>query len=153
MIPILMQDKTTVGFLKEAMSCVVTEERNGVFEMSPIYPVTGALFDKLQIDRFVKAKTNETADLQLFRIYEVTKPMNGVVTVRHKDLGIDMKAQVMKTVYDTIADRYNKIELGSAKASFVDTIRQTTDDLPGWCSPSTWRRFSARRITNTGRTV
>jgi hypothetical protein len=28
-----MQDETTVGFLKEAMSCVVTEERNGVFEL------------------------------------------------------------------------------------------------------------------------
>ena len=81
MIPILMQDETTVGFLKEAMSCVVTEERNGVFELSLTYPVTGALFDKLQIDRFVKAKPNDTADLQLFRIYEVTKPMNGVVTV------------------------------------------------------------------------
>ena len=81
MIPILMQDETTVGFLKKAMSCVVTEERNGVFELTLTYPVTGALFDKLQIDRFVKAKPNDTADLQLFRIYEVTKPMNGVVTV------------------------------------------------------------------------
>ncbi|MBQ7540832.1 MAG: hypothetical protein IJT44_00900 [Clostridia bacterium] len=81
MIPILMQDDTTVGFLKEAMSCVVTEERNGVFELSLTYPVTGTLFDKLQIDRFVKAKPNDTADLQLFRIYEVTKPMNGIVTV------------------------------------------------------------------------
>ena len=81
MIPILMQDETTVGFLKEAMSCVVTEERNGVFELTLTYPVTGALFDKLQIDRFVKAKPNDTADLQLFRIYEVSKPMNGVVTV------------------------------------------------------------------------
>ena len=30
MIPILMQDNTTVVVLKEAMSCVVTEERNGV---------------------------------------------------------------------------------------------------------------------------
>ncbi len=82
MIPILMQDETTVGFLKESLSCVVTEERNGVFELSLTYPVTGALFDKLQIDRFVKAKPNDTADLQLFRIYEVTKPMNGVVTVK-----------------------------------------------------------------------
>ena len=76
-----MQDETTVGFLKEAMSCVVTEERNGVFELTLTYPITGALFDKLQIDRFVKAKPNDTADLQIFRIYEVTKPMNGVVTV------------------------------------------------------------------------
>ena len=49
LIPILMQDETTVGFLKEAMSCVVTEERNGVFELTLTYPVTGALFDKLQI--------------------------------------------------------------------------------------------------------
>ena len=37
MIPILMQDETTVGFLKEAMSCVVTEERNGVFELEKHY--------------------------------------------------------------------------------------------------------------------
>ena len=51
------------------------------FELTLTYPITGALFDKLQIDRFVKAKPNDTADLQLFRIYEVTKPMNGVVTV------------------------------------------------------------------------
>ena len=34
-----MQDETTVGFLKEAMSCVVTEERNGVFELSLTYPI------------------------------------------------------------------------------------------------------------------
>ncbi|MBQ7546842.1 MAG: phage tail protein [Clostridia bacterium] len=81
MIPILMQNDTVVGFLADALSCVVTEERNGVFELTLTYPVTGALFDKLQIDRFVKAKSNDTADLQLFRIYEVTKPMNGVVTV------------------------------------------------------------------------
>ena len=81
MIPILMQNDTVVGFLADALSCVVTEERNGVFELSLTYPVTGGLFPELQIDRFVKAKPNDTADLQLFRIYEVTKPMNGVVTV------------------------------------------------------------------------
>ena len=66
--------------------------------------------------------------------YEELKALERVslcdwVTVRHKDLGIDMKAQVVKTVYDTIAERYNKIELGSAKANFGDTIRQATDDL------------------------
>ncbi len=44
-----MQDETTVGFLKEVMSCAVTEERGGVVELTLTYPVTGALFDKLQI--------------------------------------------------------------------------------------------------------
>ena len=76
-----MQNDTVVGFLADALSCVVTEERNGVFELSLTYPVTGGMFPELQIDRFVKAKPNDTADLQLFRIYEVSKPMNGVVTV------------------------------------------------------------------------
>ena len=81
MIPILMQNDTVVGFLADALSCVVTEERNGVFELSLTYPVTGQMFPEIEIDRFVKAKPNDTADLQLFRIYEVSKPMNGVVTV------------------------------------------------------------------------
>lgn len=81
MIPILMQNTTVLGFLADATSCVVTEERNGVFELTLTYPVTGTLFPELQIDRLVKAKPNDTADLQLFRIYEVSKPMNGIVTV------------------------------------------------------------------------
>ena len=55
-----MHDETTVGFLKEAMSCIVTEERNGVFELTLTYPVTGGMFPELQIDRFVKAKPNDT---------------------------------------------------------------------------------------------
>ena len=81
MIPILMQNDTVVGFLADALSCVVTEERNGVFELSLTYPVTGKMFPEIAIDRFIKAKPNDTADLQLFRIYEVSKPMNGIVTV------------------------------------------------------------------------
>ena len=76
-----MQNTTVLGFLADATSCVVTEERNGVFELTLTYPVTGTLFPELQIDRLVKAKPNDTADLQLFRIYEVSKPMNGIVTV------------------------------------------------------------------------
>lgn len=81
MIPILLSGETVKGFLADAMTCVVTEERNGVYELTLTYPVTGALFAELSVDRFVKAKPNDTSDLQLFRIYEITKPLNGVVTV------------------------------------------------------------------------
>ena len=63
-----MQNETVVGFLPDALSCVVTEERNGVFELTLTYPVTGALFDKLQIDRFVKANptTPQTCSFSVF---------------------------------------------------------------------------------------
>lgn len=40
-----MQIDTVIGFLADALSCVVSEERNGVFELTLTYPVTGALFD------------------------------------------------------------------------------------------------------------
>ena len=81
MIPILLSGTAVTGFLADALTCVVTEERNGIYELSLTYPVTGSLYSELAVDRFVKDKPNDTSDLQLFRIYEITKTINGVVTV------------------------------------------------------------------------
>ena len=44
MIPILLSGETVKGFLSDALTCVVTEERNGIYELTLTYPVTGALF-------------------------------------------------------------------------------------------------------------
>ena len=81
MTPILLAGDTVKGFLPDATSCVVTEERNGIFELSLTYPVAGPMFNELVIDRYIKAKPNDTKNPQLFRIYEVTKPIAGIVTV------------------------------------------------------------------------
>ena len=81
MIPVLLSGETVKGFLADALTCVVTEERNGVYELTLTYPVTGALFSEIAVDRIIKAKPNDTAELQLFRIYEVSKPLSGIVTV------------------------------------------------------------------------
>ena len=81
MIPILLSGTTVKGFLADALTCVVTEERNGVYELTLTYPVTGRLFPELAVDRLIKAMPNDTSELQLFKIYEITKPLNGIVTV------------------------------------------------------------------------
>ena len=81
MIPILQNGSTIVGFLPDTLTCKVTEERNGIYELTMTYPVSGPLFSELKVDRFVKAKPNDTSENQLFRIYEITKPINGIVTV------------------------------------------------------------------------
>lgn len=81
MIPILQTASTVIGFLPDALSCAVTEERNGVYELTMTYPVSGPMFSSLAVDKYIKAKPNDTADPQLFRIYEITKPINGIVTV------------------------------------------------------------------------
>ena len=81
MTPILLSGSTVRGFLAEALTCIVTEERNGVFELELTYPVSGLMFPELCADRLIKAKPNDTAGCQLFRIYQISKPLNGIVTV------------------------------------------------------------------------
>lgn len=70
-----------LGTLDEAISCLVTEERNGKYELKMAYPVSGRLFSDLAVNEYVLAKPNETSDPQPFRIYRITTPMNGAVTV------------------------------------------------------------------------
>lgn len=51
------------------------------------------------------------------------------VTVRHSELGISEHVKVIKTVYDTLAEKYVSITLGSVKASLLSTISDTTQSI------------------------
>ena len=56
------------------------------------------------------------------------------VQIYHRDLNINIKAKVIKTVYDVLRERYTSIDLGSPRANFADVIKQTvneTKDLRG----------------------
>ena len=67
MIPVLYKaDALTftsygIGALSDCISCEVTEERNGAFELTMKYPVTERNYDQLANERIVKAKPNDTA--------------------------------------------------------------------------------------------
>lgn len=50
------------------------------------------------------------------------------VKIYHKDLDVNIKAKVIKTVYDTIAEKYTKIELGNARADMSSIISQTVKE-------------------------
>lgn len=86
----------TVGFLAEAHNCQVTEERNGIFEMSFSYPVESLMFQYLREDLIVLAKPNDTDNEQMFRIYEITKPINGVVTVNCEHISYELRNYPVK---------------------------------------------------------
>ncbi len=51
------------------------------------------------------------------------------VTVNFEKLGVSVKAKVIKTVYDTLKEKYISIELGDAKSNFADTIKQTSTEI------------------------
>ena len=86
MIPILY-DKTETAFtsngigrLRDCISCIVTEERNGIYECDFEYPVNGANYDLIQVGRIVGVTHDESGDIQPFDIVSFTKPIDGIVT-------------------------------------------------------------------------
>ena len=96
MIPVLYKADATefetfgIGTLSECTLCEVTEERNGAFECTLKYPVTGRLFSELKNERLIKAKPNDTSKEQLFRIYRITTPINGIVTIYAQHISYDL---------------------------------------------------------------
>ena len=96
MIPVLYPANATdfssfgLGVLTDTISCEVTEERNGVFECLLKYPVSGQHYGLITKECIIKAKPNDTAADQAFRIYRITKPLNGIVTVYGQHISYDL---------------------------------------------------------------
>lgn len=51
------------------------------------------------------------------------------ITVKFSKLGITATAKVIKTVYDTLLERYINIELGTAKSNFAQTINNQQQQI------------------------
>lgn len=79
-----------LGVLTDALSCIVTEERNGIFELEMTYPASGLHAEDILVRRVIKAKPNYTDLPQLFRIYKVTKALNGVFSVYAQHISYDL---------------------------------------------------------------
>ena len=96
MIPILYEKTENafthngIGFLKDATKCTVTEERNGSYECSLQYPITGQWYDQITEGCIIKAKANDTSEPQLFRIYKSSKPLKGIVTYSAEHISYDL---------------------------------------------------------------
>lgn len=70
-----------LGFLSDAVSCVVTEERNGIFDATLQYPYSGNKSPALITGAYIVAKASATTqNPQIFRVSKIGKPINGIVT-------------------------------------------------------------------------
>ena len=84
---------TTAGLctLPDATSCVVTEERNGAYELEMQYPINGIAYSSITARRIIFCRPNPYEREQPFRIYKITKPINGIVTVYAQHISYDLK--------------------------------------------------------------
>ena len=96
MIPILFEENSTtfrsngMGRLSDAVSCMVTEECNGAFELHMEYPQTGVLVDQLKNSRIIYAMSADNKSPQPFRIYRISKPLQGVIEVDAEHISYQM---------------------------------------------------------------
>lgn len=88
-------DHNGFGFLSEATEAQVTEERNGTFELTMQYPSKGALFSELKHRRLIYCPAHPGGTPQPFRIYRITKPMGGLVTVYAEHISYDLSGVML----------------------------------------------------------
>ena len=70
-----------IGRLSDCTRCIVTEERNGIYELELDYPLSGEHFEDIQRGRIIAVTHDDKHDIQPFVIYGRTVPdLNGIVT-------------------------------------------------------------------------
>lgn len=65
----------------DPISCEVTEERNGEYELRMVVSVEDPRYKDIINDRLLYVRHCDSSDMQPFSIYRITRPMNGKVEV------------------------------------------------------------------------
>lgn len=115
----------------QPISCQVSEEENGEFELEMEYPVTGTLFNELTLRRIIVAKPSPTGSPQPFRIYEVSKEIGGIVTVYARHISYDLNTMCLSPfTSDTLQDFFENVNNNFVGTSpfTITTTKQSYSD-------------------------
>lgn len=146
MKPILFPSTATefktqgLGVLTDAISCTVTEERNGAFELTMQYPDTGVHFDEITDRCIIYAIPSPYRAPQPFRIYRITRPMDGIIMVYAQHITYDLSGVPLNPFTAINApDALSKLSLNAA----VDS------PFVFWTDKSTVASFSVSTPSST----
>ena len=79
-----------IGVLPDAETCEITEERNGEFELEMDYPINGRHYNDIRLRKIIVTKSNPYSKPQPFRIYSISKPIDGIVTINAEHISYDL---------------------------------------------------------------
>ena len=85
MIPVLFSKGSNVftsngqGRLTDTTSCIVHEQRNGIFELEMEMPTAGIHFDDIEFGSIILAKPSPNRTAQPFRVYSIQKTMGDMM--------------------------------------------------------------------------
>lgn len=126
----------------DAISCTVSEELNGLYELEMEYPASGDRFNDLVVSNIIYALPYDgAAHGQPFRIYKVSKTMNGRVMVYARHISYQLNwIPVMPFNYTSLADCLTKLRTYSAYTNpFNFTTNKTVTTGGEWTSPTPCR--------------
>lgn len=104
MIPILYTADETeftcngVGRLTDCISCEVTEERNGVYEVEFVYPVNGIHYEDITLGMILYTTHDASKKPQPFVIYKRSAEIDGHVTFNAHHISYRMSGIVVKPI-------------------------------------------------------
>ena len=96
MIPILFAPSATtfttngIGRLSEMISCDVTEERNGVYELVATIGTDAKHYADIVHSAIIGVIPHDGGNVQAFRIYKISKPIGGIITINAQHLSYEL---------------------------------------------------------------
>ena len=96
MIPILFAPSATsfstngIGRLSEMISCEVTEERNGVYELTATIGTDSKHYSDIVHSAIIGVIPHDGGDVQAFRIYKISKPIGGIITINAQHISYEL---------------------------------------------------------------
>ena len=127
-----------IGEITEAFDGVAVEEANGLKEISFKLPIDSPRYSVLNVGSYIKAKADELHDFQIYEVYKITKPLNGIVTVRAQHISYILgKATVLPFTATGIVATVNNMTsnlVGTFPFTFETDISNATSrfvlDIP-----------------------
>ena len=118
-----------LGVLRDAISVSVTEELNGLFELTMEYPIDGYLFNELKFTRIICCKSNPYSKPQPFRIYSISTPINRTVTINAAHISYDLSGFIVDpfsatNLDETITGLKNNV-YGDCPFKYVHTVNES----------------------------
>lgn len=126
-------DNNGLGRLSDALSATVYVELNGEYEATIQYPITGAHYDTIKIRSIIVLKVDPVSDPQPMRVYRITRPINGVVTIYLRHIAYDLAGIVVEPYTASTVDLALQGLAGNAS---------TTCPFTFWTDKATAARFS-----------
>ena len=140
-------DTNGIGSLADAVSCIVTEERNSSFELELVYPITGQHYADIQYRSLIFVKPNPFDQPQPFRVYRISKPLNGLVTVYAWHISYDLNGIPVKPFHTYTIDA--TLSALTTNAAITNDFTYSTDK-PDSMAGEVWTDALIRLILASG---